>query len=911
MKCILADRLYVPEECVTPEHLDGFVYQIGEMDGGYDYGPFESVVGSLRTFSKVRVNGAIYYAFSRGNLSKIGELFGDLPWEDKTSAPPMTYDLQFKGALHTWESKQIGQQEAVATWLKYKSGIVKAPPRFGKTISSIFILTKLKKKTLIVAHQVDLLEQYYNSFVKFTNIDDVRHVNPKQKARDATGRVVGFFQDYDNPEELDVCLLCWQTLASKKNGAERLLKYGSAWGTVIVDECHPYDTAVLVDYDKYMSIGEIYENPNITHVLSYDLESKKIEKKRIIERRCNESDKPRVAIRIKGDRGLAVVSPTENHKYYVVGKGYIEAKDLTSGDKLITYAGDIFKATYCKVEGCYELFTATNENPASISGSITHHMAEKHGATTFSTLKKCALCDYQGFSLTTHYLMAHDSEAFAERNKKVASKRKQFLWSEEGASHRKFYSDRMLSNNPMKDRDITQKVGEHVSQSFWNKSIEEQDKQVTRFQNAPKRTSMPTKREQELIDLKIPNLIYTGKGTYYVTLLLEGKKRKKNPDFINATEDDTPTKVIEIMDYEYWHSESEIAPLVTAYKEVGIECLILDAKIPLEEMRSKIESFINNHYVEVVAVTKIVAALKDRRVYNLEVEGNHNYFVVAKKLHNGRVKKTPTIPVLVSNCHKVGGTCYARTVNRLSARYRLGLTGTVERVDGREFLLHDIIGPVVAEGRVATIPCSVVVTHTGIPIKYSFTEPLPYLYKRLYNNKDRMEAILTDLEKDVEAGRYICFAFHRCSVAQLCHWTDKLKGLGIKAESFYGSCKDREGVLERARSGETQVLVCNSQMLTGIDVPRWNVYYSAFPTSNIVFNEDGKLSGNFYQEFSRIRTPFTYEDGTVKTEGIIRDYVDNNSLCFGMYKKRYRAYTNQQFKIAIVKLEQKTALTLE
>jgi hypothetical protein len=100
-------------------------------------------------------------------------------------------------------------------------------------------------------------------------------------------------------------------------------------------------------------------------------------------------------------------------------------------------------------------------------------------------------------------------------------------------------------------------------------------------------------------------------------------------------------------------------------------------------------------------------------------------------------------------------------------------------------------------------------------------------------------------------------------------------------------------------------------MLTGIDVPRWNVYYSAFPTSNIVFNEDGKLSGNFYQEFSRIRTPFTYEDGTVKTEGIIRDYVDNNSLCFGMYKKRYRAYTNQQFKISIVKLEQKTALTLE
>jgi len=731
-KCILADRLYVPEEYVTPEHLDLFVYQLGDMEGGYDYGPFEAVIGSIRTFSKIRLQGHIYYAFARGDLTKLGSLFGDLPWEDRTSAPAMQVDLQFKGQLHTWETKQIGQQEAVEAWLKYKSGVIKAPPRFGKccdgnsivhtttgsipiqelftlghpdgelvskvitldtkdgvkqtshlykktvdttitittkhgfvleatpnhplytkkesssvfdwvhmdelkigdqvalkagsmvfsskktkyhvlyaryikedrkftkkvtlrmmkmsadtqrdflreiledneivlenaevlrllqimllnfgivaelserlivkskadgllddeivdikinasankpvfdvavpdghnfiangivshnTISSIFILTKLKRKTLIIAHQVDLLEQYYNSFVKFTNIEDVKDVKLKQKARDATGRVVGFFQDYDNPEKLDVCLLCWQSLASKKNGAERILQYGNTWGTVIVDECH-----------------------------------------------------------------------------------------------------------------------------------------------------------------------------------------------------------------------------------------------------------------------------------------------------------------------------------------------------------------------------------------------------------------------------KVGGTCYARTVNRLPARYRLGLTGTVERVDGREFLLHDIVGPVITEGRVASIPCKVIVKHTGLAIQYSFGEPLPYLYKRMYNNTERREILLQDLEKDVADGKYICFAFHRCSVKQLCHWVETLQSLDIKAEAFYGACKDREGVLERARSGETQVLVCNSQMLTGIDVPRWNVYYSAFPTSNIVFNDDGKLSGNFYQEFSRIRTPFTYEDGTVKKEGIIRDYVDSNSLCYGMYKKRYRAYENQKFKIAIIKLEQKTAMTLE
>ena len=496
-ECILADRLYVPEDCVSPDHLSEFVYTI-EEHANYDFGPFATTTGSIRTFAKVQIQGKIYYAFSRGDIVKLGRLFGDLPWNDQTSKPVMKSDLQFRGQLYTWESKQIGQQEAVAEWLKFKQGIIKAPPRFGKTLSAIYILTRLKVKTLIIAHQIDLLEQFHASFLAFTNVTDLVDVKPKQKKKDATGRIFGFFNDYDNPEELDVCLLCWQTFASKAHGMERITKYASSYGLVIVDECH-----------------------------------------------------------------------------------------------------------------------------------------------------------------------------------------------------------------------------------------------------------------------------------------------------------------------------------------------------------------------------------------------------------------------------RVGGTCYARTVNRMRARFRLGLTGTVERCDGREFLLKDIIGPVVAEGRVATIPCHVVVKHTGITVKYNFTEPLPYLFKRLYNNKDRMEIILEDLEKDVAAGRYICFAFHRCSTKQLCDWTNKLQALGIKAESFYGACRDREGVLLRARTGETQVLVCNSQMLTGIDIPRWNTYYSAFPTSNIVFNEEGKLSGNFYQEFSRIRTPFTYEDGSVKKEGIIRDYVDTNSMCFGSYKKRYKAYTNQKFTMEIIKLAKVEKATLD
>lgn len=165
MQCILSDRLYVPEEYVHPEHLNDFVYQIEAMQG-YDFGPFEAVTGSIRTFNKCIINGHMHYAFSRGNLEKLNQLFGDVPWVNRTCAPLMEYDLKFKGKLHTWEENQIGQQEAVDVWLKSKGGVIKAPPRFGKcTIGSTII------------HSPDF------GSIKIEDIFDAEHQNDSFRSR--------------------------------------------------------------------------------------------------------------------------------------------------------------------------------------------------------------------------------------------------------------------------------------------------------------------------------------------------------------------------------------------------------------------------------------------------------------------------------------------------------------------------------------------------------------------------------------------------------------------------------------------------------------------------------------------------------------------------------------------------------
>lgn len=488
--CVLLDRIYVPVEYVTDAMLDQFTYELKE-ERPEEENPFEVVKGIIKTYVKFRnKDGTEYYGFARGNVPKIKNLFGDLPWIDKTAAPPMQTKLEFVGKLRTWTEHEISQQETVDEWLKTRSGILRASPRFGKTISSIYIITYIGLKTLVVTHQKDLLDQYYDSLLLFTDVKEKR--SKQQKRRDATGQICGYFQDYDNPEELDICFLCWQTFASVY-GEERIKKYKTTWGLNIVDEVH---------------------------------------------------------------RGNASV--------------------------------------------------------------------------------------------------------------------------------------------------------------------------------------------------------------------------------------------------------------------------------------------------------------------------------------------------------------YAKVINNLAPRYRLGLTGTVERTDHREFIIKDVIGPVVAEGKTKQIPCEVTIIPTNIEIKYQFPEPMPWLHKRIFKAKDRMNLVLEWLLKDVEKGYYICFAFHSGSTSQLLQWTKTLQLYGVKAEAFWGKCPRREEVLAQAKNGDISVLVCNRQMLTGIDIPRWNCFYNGFPTGNVVFDENGVLSGNYYQEFSRIRTPFKYENGEEKTFGLIRDFIDKNGFCFGTLNKRVKAYENQKFKIERIKVPKKS-----
>ncbi len=434
---------------------------------------------------------------------------------------------------------------------------------------------------------------------------------------------------------------------------------------ILADECFPYHTPVLIDYDKWVPIGEVCENPDIyTHVLSYDLENKKIIKRKITSRKKTVKDNfITVEITYKGEKSYIVC--TEDHKMHIVGKGTVMASDCKIGDKVIIHNGTK-----------YERYTFNNEK--SIISYKDFNSKEKK-------LECCPVCGKYFKKLKSHIYMKHSKSS---NYHKITMKNGALnYWNSQDSSNlKKELSDKMKRNNPMFDKTVCKKQGKSISKIFWNKPKKERDIQVNRFINAPKHNHKPNNVEKEVINENIDNLIFTGDGKYFVKLEIENRKRNKNPDFIyipfkcgtcqrlqeckknkkmigiNTNACDfweksntyRTNKVVEIMDFEYWHNKEEAKIIKKAYKQHGIDCLILDAKMPIIDKRAKIESFINNHYAEITNITK--EELKRKHdVYDINVHGTHLFFVgsVSKGYLNHINCNTPlTIktPILVHNC---------------------------------------------------------------------------------------------------------------------------------------------------------------------------------------------------------------------------------------------------------------------
>lgn len=245
--------------------------------------------------------------------------------------------------------------------------------------------------------------------------------------------------------------------------------------------------------------------------------------------------------------------------------------------------------------------------------------------------------------------------------------------------------------------------------------------------------------------------------------------------------------------------------------------------------------------------------------------------------------------IFVDECHKASSDWYSKIVSAINSKYRFGVSGTTERKDKMHLVNDYTIGPVVAEGEAEQVPCEVQAVKTYTSVPYSMRNPKFFfnkMYSYLANHEGRNELLFKYLLAYAQAGHYCIAVSDR--LVQVDLLVKKLVEAGIPAEAFHrkkfkSNKKAREKCLERCREGETRVLIAYRPMVLGIDLPRFTAFFNLLPTAH---------PQNYYQEFSRVRTPFPG-----KELAYIVDFVDSHQVTEGCFKARQKVYDREGFSI--------------
>jgi len=397
-----------------------------------------------------------------------------------------------------------------------------------------------------------------------------------------------------------------------------LEKYQERFKYILVDECLPYDTPILLEDGGSKSIGEIVENKDPSSILTFNPKTQKQEIKPVIgwkktlirnrkilkitvAKRCHKRNRYKTKYKKSTIRRLVC---TSDHKIYANGK-FVPAKQLKKGD-VLQWESSFTRFNLKVCNECKKVYR-------------THKMHEAwHKA--FQKI----VCPQCGKIYRTKYQYAIHLNKHKDPNYK-----RKYKLSPEGL---KTLQQNMNTNNPMSYKEIRLKAGRSRSLYWANLSSEERDKKLKKFINLPVFSyhKPPTSPEKMIINFKIPGLVYSGNGDRWVTFK-NGKH--KCPDFIYASK----RKVIEVVDFEYWHTKKEMQKIKKLYSQIGFSCLVLNAKKILQSPQKTkiiIEKFLNDcpTPVEITNIEEI--KISDKFVYDINVADNHNFYANGILVHN-------------------------------------------------------------------------------------------------------------------------------------------------------------------------------------------------------------------------------------------------------------------------------------
>ena len=146
-------------------------------------------------------------------------------------------DLEFQGQLRDYQEPVVNTYLTHINKSGYGGGLLELPCAFGKTILSINIISKLKKKTFIIVHKEFLMNQW---------IERIQQFLPKARI----GKIQASIIDIDDK---DIVIGMLQSLSMKEYPASIF----DSFGLTIIDEVHhissqTFSNALFKVVTKYM-----------------------------------------------------------------------------------------------------------------------------------------------------------------------------------------------------------------------------------------------------------------------------------------------------------------------------------------------------------------------------------------------------------------------------------------------------------------------------------------------------------------------------------------------------------------------------------------------------------------------------------------------------------------------------------
>jgi superfamily II DNA or RNA helicase len=185
-------------------------------------------LGCIRTWGKKVIRGEQYVSLPIGDRTniedKLGIEFSQFKIVDLRTRSPFRTKVRFTGSLREL------QVPLVDDWNEASHGLVKAPPRTGKTITSIVAAIKKKQRIAIIAHQKDFLNNFLEEIEQYTNLPELEEKHGR--------KLFGWMKKKEDFEEFEIGIATYQSFINDKNGRKRRRWLNENFGTVWVDEAH-------------------------------------------------------------------------------------------------------------------------------------------------------------------------------------------------------------------------------------------------------------------------------------------------------------------------------------------------------------------------------------------------------------------------------------------------------------------------------------------------------------------------------------------------------------------------------------------------------------------------------------------------------------------------------------------------